>query len=58
LQFKNKWGSLKKSYIIFMELKNAATDLGWNEEKQTVDALNEWWDEHLAISVTTYYYFS
>jgi hypothetical protein len=37
-----------------MELKNANTDLGWNEEKQIVDASNEWWEEHLAVSVSLY----
>jgi hypothetical protein len=36
-----------------MELKNATTGLGWNDEKQTVDCSNEWWNEHLAVSVTT-----
>lgn len=42
LQFKNKWGSLKRRYTIFMELKNVATDLEWNEDKQIVDVSNEW----------------
>jgi hypothetical protein len=37
LQFKNKWDSLKRSYTCFMELKNAAIELGWNEAKQIVD---------------------
>jgi hypothetical protein len=36
-----------------MELKNAATGLGWNDEKQTVDCSKEWWNEHLTVSVTT-----
>jgi hypothetical protein len=34
LQFKNKWDSLKRSYTCFMELKNTATGLGWDEAKQ------------------------
>jgi hypothetical protein len=37
-----------------MELKNIGTGLGWNEEKQTVVASNEWWEEHLAGSVSLY----
>jgi hypothetical protein len=37
LQMKNKWDSLKRSYTIFMELKNSATGLGWNEMRQTVE---------------------
>jgi hypothetical protein len=28
---------------------------GWNEDKQTMDVSNEWWEEHLAISVATKY---
>jgi hypothetical protein len=48
LQLKNKWDGLKRRYTIFMELKNAATGLGWNDVKQTVDCSDEWWTEHLA----------
>jgi hypothetical protein len=33
-----------------MEFKNLATELGWDEIKQTVNCSDEWWDEHLAIS--------
>jgi hypothetical protein len=44
--------------MIFMELKNTATGLGWNEEKQIVDALNEWCEEHLAVSVSLCWVFS
>jgi hypothetical protein len=57
LQLKNKWDGLKRSYTIFMELKNAATGLGWNDVKQTVDCSDEWWNEHLAVSVTTFVIF-
>jgi hypothetical protein len=48
LQLKNKWDALKRRYTIFMELKNATTGFGWNDEKQTVDYSEEWWNEHLA----------
>jgi hypothetical protein len=43
LQMKNKWDNLKRSYTIFMELKNSATGLGWNEMRQTVDC-DDCWD--------------
>ena len=43
-QLKNKLDVLKKEYSTFMELKNYATGLGWDEAKQTVDCSNEWWD--------------
>jgi hypothetical protein len=39
-----------------MELKNAATGLGWDEAKQTVDCDDAWWQEHLVVSVTTHEY--
>ncbi|KAL5653851.1 hypothetical protein ACJX0J_033170, partial [Zea mays] len=31
----------------FMELKNAATGLGWDEANKTVACDNAWWAEHL-----------
>ncbi|XP_066380810.1 uncharacterized protein [Miscanthus floridulus] len=39
---------MKKEYTWFMELKNSATRLGWNEAKRTVECSKEWWNEHLA----------
>jgi hypothetical protein len=36
-----------------MELKNATTGLGWDEAKQIVDCDDAWWEEHLAVNVTT-----
>jgi hypothetical protein len=47
---KNKIDALKKDHTFFMEFNNLATGLGWNESKQTVDYLNERWDEHLVVS--------
>ncbi|RLM69523.1 uncharacterized protein C2845_PM17G14000 [Panicum miliaceum] len=47
-QLKNKLNNMKKEYTWFMEFKNSATGLGWNEAKQTIDCSKEWWDEHLA----------
>ncbi|CAO2209508.1 unnamed protein product, partial [Urochloa humidicola] len=47
-QLKNKLDNMKKEYTWFMEFKNAATGLGWNEAKETMDCSKEWWDEHLA----------
>ena len=49
-QLKNKLDNMKKEYTWFMELKNSATGLGWNEAKQIVDCSKEWWNEHLAVS--------
>ena len=44
-QLKNNWDNFKKYYTFFMELKNTATWLGWNDVKQTVDCASTWWDE-------------
>jgi hypothetical protein len=46
---------MKKEYNWFMEFKNLATGLGWNETKQIVDAPKEWWDEHLAVRIRACY---
>jgi hypothetical protein len=49
-QLKNKLDNTKKDYTVFMELKNAATGLGWDDANQTIDCSNTWWEEHLAVS--------
>jgi hypothetical protein len=48
-QFKNKWDALKKDYTGWMELQNA-TGLGWDPITKTMDADDEWWKTHLAVS--------
>jgi hypothetical protein len=56
---KNKIDDLKKDYTFFVEFKNLATGLGWDEAKQTVECSDEWWDEHLAVSgIIRLWYFS
>ena len=48
-QFKNKWDSLKKDYTGWMELQNA-TGLGWDPITKTMDADDDWWKNHIAVS--------
>jgi hypothetical protein len=48
-QLKNKLDNMKKDYTQFMELKNAATRLGWDEANKTVACDNAWWAEHLQV---------
>jgi hypothetical protein len=53
-QLKNKLDGFKKDFSAFMEFKNLATGLGWDEAKQIVVCTQEWWDEHLAVSSFSY----
>ncbi|KAG2578779.1 hypothetical protein PVAP13_6NG112100 [Panicum virgatum] len=50
-QLKNKLDFVKKEYSMFMEFKNYATGLGWDEAKQTIVCSQEWWDKHLAKGI-------
>ena len=51
-QLKNKLDNMKKEFTWFMEFKNYATGLGWDEAKQTVVCSEEWWAEHLAVRIS------
>ena len=57
-QFKNKWDMLKKEYTQFMELKLAATGLGWDKQSRTIEADDNWWEIHLKVSVCNLYKFA
>ena len=57
MQLKNKLDNMKKEYAWFMELKNQATGLGWDDINQTVACPKEWWDEHLAVRYGAIVYF-
>ncbi|XP_020572840.1 L10-interacting MYB domain-containing protein-like [Phalaenopsis equestris] len=46
---KNKWDQLKKDWKIWKDLKHGSTGLGWDLVKRTIDALEEWWAERLAV---------
>ncbi|KAL3844290.1 hypothetical protein ACJIZ3_001693 [Penstemon smallii] len=43
VQLKNKWDSLKKEWSQWKSLLRGETGLGWNQERGTVDATDEWW---------------
>jgi hypothetical protein len=55
LQLKNKCDNLKRSYTCFMELKHAATGLGWDDARKTVECDEAWWNEHLQVSGPCFY---
>jgi hypothetical protein len=46
---------LKKEYTQFMELKLAATGLGWDEERGTIEVNDDWWEIHLKVRVLPSY---
>ncbi|KAA8532137.1 hypothetical protein F0562_006721 [Nyssa sinensis] len=47
LQLKNHWDNLKKDWQAFQSLAGLETELGWDHEKQTVSASDEWWENKM-----------
>lgn len=43
-KLKNRYDSLRKEWRVWYNLFGKVTGLGWNSEKNTVDAPNEWWE--------------
>ena len=57
-KLKNKWDALKPQYNLWLELKRAATGLGFDVVKGTITASDEWWEEKIAVSKTESYFFN
>ncbi|XP_020106249.1 L10-interacting MYB domain-containing protein-like [Ananas comosus] len=49
IQLKNKWDSLRRDWVIWMQLVGKETGLGWNHARGTIDASLEWWEEKLKV---------
>ncbi|KAL3820189.1 hypothetical protein ACJIZ3_006094 [Penstemon smallii] len=47
VQLKNKWDSLKKEFSQWKSLTRGETGLGWDHEKGTVTATEEWWSRKI-----------
>ncbi|GAV60919.1 DSPc domain-containing protein/Myb_DNA-bind_3 domain-containing protein [Cephalotus follicularis] len=47
-KLKNKWDQLKKDYLLWRALLGADTGFGWDSEKRTVDASDDWWKRRIA----------
>lgn len=45
VQLKNRYDSLRKEWKVWYNLFGKVTGLGWNFEKNTVDASDEWWEK-------------
>ncbi|XP_061976713.1 L10-interacting MYB domain-containing protein-like isoform X1 [Populus nigra] len=46
-QLKNKWDGIKKDWKIWKSLLGQENELGWDPNKQTVAASDDWWDEKI-----------
>ena len=49
-QLKNKWDTQKKEWRLWKELIGKENGLGWDANKQTIDATDEWWEEKIKVS--------
>jgi hypothetical protein len=43
-QLKNRWDALKREFASFAKLVDKETGLGWDDDKKTVKADDEWWN--------------
>ncbi|XP_022929169.1 L10-interacting MYB domain-containing protein-like [Cucurbita moschata] len=48
-QLKNKWTTLKKDWQVWNDLIGTDKQLGWDTQRQTIDATSQWWDSKLKI---------
>ncbi|XP_059285967.1 L10-interacting MYB domain-containing protein-like [Lycium ferocissimum] len=51
-KLKNKWDSLKKTWKEWHTLIGRETGLGWDNEKKTIQASDEWWDKKIKFICT------
>ncbi|KAK2642878.1 hypothetical protein Ddye_024641 [Dipteronia dyeriana] len=49
-QLKNHWDNVKKEWQLWDSLVRGETGLGWDMERQTIDASNEWWEAKLQVA--------
>ncbi|RLM65139.1 hypothetical protein C2845_PM16G14080 [Panicum miliaceum] len=47
-KLKNNWDALKPQYNLWLDLKRAATGLGFDVVKGTITTSDEWWEEKIA----------
>ncbi|XP_057416756.1 uncharacterized protein LOC130711239 [Lotus japonicus] len=47
IQFRNKWDNLRKEWLAWDKLFSKETGLGWDEEKKTLAAPDEWWEKKI-----------
>ena len=44
-QLKNRWDALRRKFTSFAKMVEKETGLGWDHEKKTIQAPEEWWIE-------------
>ena len=49
-QLTYKWDTQKKEWRLWKELIGKEIRLGWDANKQTIDATDEWWEEKIKVS--------
>ncbi|XP_054824809.1 L10-interacting MYB domain-containing protein-like [Prosopis cineraria] len=49
-QLKNKLDNMRKEWNVWHKLFSSETGLGWDSDKNTVDALDEWWEQKILES--------
>ncbi|XP_045800427.1 L10-interacting MYB domain-containing protein-like [Trifolium pratense] len=47
IKLKNRYDNLRKEWRVWDNLFGKVTGLGWNSEKNTVDAPDEWWENKI-----------
>ena len=50
-QFRNRWDSLKKEWQLWAKLIGKDTGLGWDGEKKTIAASDEWWEAKIQVCI-------
>lgn len=48
-QLKNKWDCKKKDWRYWKEMLKDETGLGWNHNKQTINASYDWWKKKIQV---------
>ena len=56
-QIKHKYDGLKIRWALWKKLKGKETSLGWDHEKGTITASDEWWLKKIEVKIFYFYFF-
>jgi len=54
-QLKHKYDGLKVRWALWKKLKGNETSLGWDHEKGTIAASDEWWLKKIEVSFSSFF---